>query len=105
MLQTVGDLKRYSVFNRRGDKLGVIDDVMLDGDDWSLCYAVLRHGGAAPGVEGKLHAVALDALVFDSENECFIAAADPESLAAAPGFDAEAPPRKPDPRFTNPENG
>jgi sporulation protein YlmC with PRC-barrel domain len=104
MLQTLSDLKRYSVFNRRGDKLGTIDDVMLDGDDWSIAYLVLRERGAVPGTEGKLHAVALDALAFDSENECFIVAADPGMIAAAPGFDAEAPPRKPDPRFKNPEN-
>jgi sporulation protein YlmC with PRC-barrel domain len=104
MLQTISDLKRYSVFNRRGDKLGLIDDVILDGDDWSIAYAVLRGSGTVPGGDGKLHAVALDALAFDSENECFIVAADPDSVAAAPGFDPEAPPRKPDPRFRNPEN-
>ena len=30
MLQSIADLKRYPVYNRRGDKLGVIDDVVLD---------------------------------------------------------------------------
>jgi sporulation protein YlmC with PRC-barrel domain len=104
MLQTITDLKRYSVFNRRGDKIGTIDDIMLDGDDWSIAYAVLRERTAVPGTEAKLHAVALDALAFDSENECFIVAADPDSVASARGFDPEAPPRKPDPRFRNPEN-
>lgn len=103
MLQTVTDLKRYPVFNRRGDKLGVIDDVVFDAEGWRLCYAVLRHGTA--GAEQKLFGVALDALAFDSENECLITAADPMTLDSAPGIDREAPPQMPDPRFRNPESG
>ena len=43
MMQSIADLKRYPVYNRRGDKLGAIDDVVLDADDWSICYAVLRY--------------------------------------------------------------
>src|SRR5688500_5300847 len=104
MLQTISDLKRYSVFNRRGDKLGVIDDVILDGDDWSIAYAVLRESGTVPGGGGKLHAVAREALALDSERACLIGAADPGRVAAAPGFGPEAPPRKPDPRFRDPES-
>jgi sporulation protein YlmC with PRC-barrel domain len=103
MLQTVTELKRYPVFNRRGDKLGVIDDVVFDADGWKLCYAVLRRGRA--GSDDKLLGVALHALAFDSENECLITAADPETLEWAPGMDRESPPQAPDPRFRNPENG
>jgi sporulation protein YlmC with PRC-barrel domain len=33
MKQSISELKRYRVCNRRGDKLGVIDDVVLDADD------------------------------------------------------------------------
>ena len=43
MKQSIAELKRYSVCNRRGEKLGAIDDVVLDADDWSICYAVLRY--------------------------------------------------------------
>ena len=45
MLQSIADLKRYPVFNERGDKLGVIDDVILDADDWRICYAVFALRG------------------------------------------------------------
>jgi sporulation protein YlmC with PRC-barrel domain len=102
MLQSVADLKRYPVFNRRGDKLGVIDDVILDADDWSIRYAVLRHDPA--NGETKLLGVALDALVLDSENECLIVAADDDALSRVPGFDRETPPAEPEPLFRNPES-
>ena len=43
MLQSIAELKRYPVFNRRGDRLGAVDDVVFDADDWSIRYAVLRY--------------------------------------------------------------
>ena len=101
MQQTITELKRYPVFNRRGDKLGVIDDVVLDADDWSICYAVLRYDVA--GEPKKLLGVALEALSLDSENECLVVAADDDALRSAPGFDPEAPPPRPESSFRNPE--
>lgn len=102
MLQSIADLKRYPVYDRRGDKLGVIDDVILDADDWSICYAVLRY--EAPGTPKKLLGVALTALALDSENECLVVASDAAALAQAPGFDRDSPPREPAPLFKNPES-
>ena len=102
MKQSIADLKRYPVFNRRGDKLGAIDDVVLDADDWTICYAVLRCEMA--GEPEKLLGVALDALTLDSENECLVVAADDDALRRAPGFDRERPPPRPEPLFKSPEN-
>jgi sporulation protein YlmC with PRC-barrel domain len=90
MKQSIAELKRYPVRNRRGEKLGAIDDVVLDADDWSICYAVLRY--EAPGEPHKLLGVPLDALTLDSENECLVIAADDDALRRARGFDREAPP-------------
>jgi hypothetical protein len=101
MLQSIADLKRYPVFNRRGDKLGAVDDVVLDADDWRICYAVLRYDVA--GEEPKLLGVALDALALDSENECLVVAADDEALRRAHGFDRAAPPARPEPLFESRE--
>jgi hypothetical protein len=97
MRQSIADLKRYPVFNRRGDRLGAIDDVVLDADDWSVCYAVLRY--EPPGGGAKLLGVALDALTLDSENECLVVAADDAALRSARGFERDAPPPQPDPLF------
>ena len=102
MLQSIADLKRYPVYNRRGDKLGAIDDVILDADGWRIRYAVLRYEAA--GEPNKLLGVALDALSLDSENECLVVAVDDEALRQAPGFDRDAPPVEPAPLFKNPEN-
>ena len=73
---------------------------VLDVDDWSICYAVLRYEPA--GENQKLLGVALDALTLDSENECLVVAADDEALRRARGFDRNAPPPAPDPLFTAP---
>ena len=102
MLQSIADLKRYPVYNERGDRLGAIDDVILDADDWSLCYAVLRY--EVHGEAQKLLGVALAALTLDSENECLVVAADSESLRRASGFDRESPPPRPEPLFESPEH-
>lgn len=102
MRQSVAELKRYPVYNRRGDKLGAIDDVVLDADDWRICYAVLRYD--VPGEPEKLLGIELDALTLDTENECFVVAVDDdEALRSAPGFDREAPPPRPAPLFRAPE--
>ena len=102
MKQSIADLKRYPVCNRTGEKLGAIDDVVLDADDWSICYAVMRY--EVPGQPHKLLGIALDALSLDSENECLVVAADDDALRRAPGFDREAPPARPEPLFTNPQS-
>jgi hypothetical protein len=100
--QSIADLKRYPVYNRRGDKLGAIDDVVLDADDWSVCYAVLRYDAA--GEPQKLLGVDFDALTLDSENECFVVAVeDDDALRRAPGLDRDAPPPRPEPLFSAPQ--
>jgi sporulation protein YlmC with PRC-barrel domain len=100
MKQSIADLKRYSVCNAQGQKLGAIDDVVLDADTWSICYAVLRY--EVPGEPQKLIGVPLDALTLDSENECLVIAADDDALRRAHGFDREAPPPRPEPFVTGP---
>jgi sporulation protein YlmC with PRC-barrel domain len=102
MKQSIAELKRYSVFNRRGDRLGAIDDVVLDADGWKICYAVLRY--EPKGGPEKLLGVSLDALTLDSENECLVVAVDDDdALRRARGFDRDAPPPEPEPLFTSPE--
>jgi sporulation protein YlmC with PRC-barrel domain len=101
MQQTIAELKRYPVYNERGDKLGVIDDVILDADDWKICYAVLRY--EVPGEQHKLLGVTLDALSLDSENECLIVTADDDALRRAHGIEKEAPPSQPEPLFASRE--
>ena len=102
MLQSIADLKRYPVYNERGNRLGAIDDVVLDADDWSVRYAVLRY--EVSGQSHKLVGVALDALALDTENECFVVAADDELLRRANGLTRDAPPAQPEPLIASPEH-
>jgi sporulation protein YlmC with PRC-barrel domain len=98
ILLSVQRLANYEVYDRQGDKLGVIDDLMLDVDGAKVRYAVLASKSSF-GRSKKLFAVPLAALVLDTENECFMLDVDREVLSHSPGFDADSPPVVPDPLF------
>jgi PRC-barrel domain len=91
-------MRGNEIYDRQGNKLGNIEDVMLDGSLTTARYVVLAFH---PGLTGgkKLFAVPPDALAFDSENECFVLDVLKERLSAADGFDLEAPPAAADPLF------
>jgi sporulation protein YlmC with PRC-barrel domain len=97
VLLSVQRLENFEVYDRQGNKLGVIDDLMLDVDAAKVRYAVLA---AKSGIgSGKAFAVPLSALHLDTENECFVLDVDQDRLAQAEGFDAATPPPQPDPLF------
>ena len=75
-----------SVVNRAGEKLGRIEDVMLDMNDDRIAYAVLSFGGFL-GVGDKLFAVPWGALDLDAPNKRFVLDVQKEKLENAPGFD------------------
>ncbi len=95
-------LGQYEVYDRRGDKLGVIDDLMLDIDGAKVRYAVLASKSSL-GLSKKSFAVPLAALHLDTENECFVLDVDRDALAQSPGFDESTPPALPDPIFAGSE--
>ncbi len=77
------------VYNRNGDDLGDIKEIMLDMRTGRVSYAVLSFGGFL-GMGEKLFAVPWDALQLDTMNKRFTLNVDPERLADAPGFDKDA---------------
>jgi sporulation protein YlmC with PRC-barrel domain len=95
ILLSVKRLANYEVYDRQGDKLGVLDDLMLDDDCAKVRYAVLACKSF--GHSKKLFAVPLAALRLDTENECFMLDVDRETLSQSPGFDSDSPPAAPDP--------
>jgi sporulation protein YlmC with PRC-barrel domain len=99
ILLSVRDLHNYEVYDRHGEKLGVIDDFVLDIDDASVRYAVLASSSTFGLTNKKMFAVPLGALVLDTENECFVLDIDRERLVSANGFDADSTPESPDPLF------
>ncbi len=77
-----------SVENSLGEKLGKIEEIMLDLESGRVAYAVLSFGGFL-GMGDKLFALPFDALKFDSVNEKIILDVDKEILENAPGFDKD----------------
>lgn len=76
------------VYNKKGEDLGDIKEIMLDMRTGRVVYAVLSFGGFL-GMGGKLFAVPWTALVLDTENKRFALDVDKTRLSSAPGFDKD----------------
>ena len=74
------------VCNLKDEKLGTIEDIMLDISTGKIRYAVLSSGGFL-GMGDRLFAVPWSAFKLDAEHKRFILDVDAERLKAAPGFD------------------
>ena len=83
------------VCNRQDEKLGTIQDIMLDTQSGKVRYAVLSSGGFL-GMGDRLFAVPWSAFTLDAEHERFILDMDADRLKAAPGFDKDAWPNMAD---------
>jgi sporulation protein YlmC with PRC-barrel domain len=76
------------VYNRKGEDLGDIKEIMLDMASGRVAYAVLSFGGVL-GIGDKLFAVPWEALKLDTKNKRFTMDVDKERLEMAPGFDKD----------------
>lgn len=81
-------LQGDDVVNLQGDKLGTIEDIMLDVGSGRVAYAVLSFGGLL-GIGDKLFAVPWSALTLDADRKCFVLDVPKERLQGAPGFDKD----------------
>src|SRR5258708_33322409 len=77
------------VKNMAGEKLGKIEDFVLDLETGRIAYAVLSFGGFLH-VGNKLFAVPLKALSFHPEEGEFAVNIDKSVLKNAPGFDKDS---------------
>lgn len=83
---SVERLKSFEVFDRQGEKIGSVRDVLVDLDDGRVQYALVGASGflAALGLQDKLFAIPCDALtVGDNRLTLNI---DSEQLRDAPAF-------------------
>jgi sporulation protein YlmC with PRC-barrel domain len=88
------------VFNREGEDLGDIKELMLDTASGNVRYAVLSYGGFL-GMGDKLFAVPWKALRLDTENKRFELNVEKERLESAPGFDKDSWPDMADPSWAD----
>jgi sporulation protein YlmC with PRC-barrel domain len=86
------------VSNLQGEKLGLLEDFMIDTDRGEVQYAVLSFGGFL-GVGNKLFAVPMQAMELDTEHEGFVLDIDKSRLENAPGFAKDDWPDMADPAF------
>ena len=76
------------VYNKDGEDLGDIKELMIDMASGRLSYAVLSFGGLL-GMGDKLFAVPWAALTLDTANKRFTLDIPKAKLDGAPGFDKD----------------
>lgn len=74
------------VYNAAGEKLGSLEEIMIDLGSGRVAYAVLSFGGIL-GIGDKLFAIPWSALRVDTDNKRVVFDVPKERLAKAPGFD------------------
>ena len=84
-----------SVMNAEGEKLGKIEDLVIDPATGRITYAALSYGSIL-GLGGKLFAVSWEALKLQPEGKTFVLNVSKEALESAPGFDKSNWPKQPD---------
>jgi|GEM_PF-845630 len=80
-----------TVSNPQGEKLGKIDDVLIDPNG-AVKYAILSHGGLL-GIGDKLIPIPWRALKLDKEKGTLVVNADKAALEKAPSFDPKEWPK------------
>ena len=76
------------VRNQAGDKLGHLEEIVIDLETGRVAYAVLASGGFL-GLGDKYFAVPWDMLTVDTDSHEVVVDVDKEVLQKAPGFDKD----------------
>lgn len=87
-----------TVENTKGDKLGHIEEIMIDKISGRVGYAVLNYGSFL-GLGGKLFALPWDTLKYDTARDAYVIGIPEEQLKKAPSFDDAAWPDMGDPTW------
>jgi sporulation protein YlmC with PRC-barrel domain len=74
------------VYNMDGDKLGTVDDIMIDKISGKAIYAVMSFGGFL-GIGEKQHPLPWSSLTYDQDKEGFVVNLDKRKLEQAPTLD------------------
>jgi sporulation protein YlmC with PRC-barrel domain len=82
-------LKGNVVKNLSGERLGTIEEFMIDLENGRIGYCVLSFGGVL-GIGEKLFAIPYKAMTLDTQDHTFTLDIAKERLESAPGFDKDA---------------
>jgi len=79
-------VKGTLVYNGEGEKLGTVDDVMLDKQRGNVAYAVMSFGGFL-GMGKKHHPLPWDVLNYSEKQDGYVVNLSKEQLEGAPTFE------------------
>jgi sporulation protein YlmC with PRC-barrel domain len=74
------------VFDREGEQIGHVEDVMLDKESGKVAYAIMSHGGLL-GAGERYHPLPWSMLRYDMERNGYIVPLDKAQLKDAPTLD------------------
>jgi sporulation protein YlmC with PRC-barrel domain len=75
-----------SVYNVAGDKLGTVDDIMIDKMSGKVCYAIMSFGGFL-GIGESYHPLPWQKLTYDTDKGGFVVDLSKQQLEGAPYHD------------------
>lgn len=75
-----------AVFDTTGDKVGTVDNIMIDKISGRAIYAVMSFGGFL-GLGEKHHPLPWSALTYDEDKGGYVINIDKKKLESAPNFD------------------
>jgi sporulation protein YlmC with PRC-barrel domain len=78
-----------TVYDLSGEKLGSLEDVMIDKRSGRIAYAVLSFGGFL-GIGDHYHPLPWEKLSYDTDKGGYIVDIDRETLEGAPSYTDEA---------------
>jgi sporulation protein YlmC with PRC-barrel domain len=79
-------VKGTNVYNPVGDKLGNVDDIMIDKISGRAIYAVMSFGGFL-GMGEKHHPLPWSTLKYDAQKGGYVVNLDKKQLQDAPNYD------------------
>jgi sporulation protein YlmC with PRC-barrel domain len=74
------------VFDHEGEKIGHVEDVMLDKETGKVAYAIMSHGGIL-GAGERYHPIPWSILRYDVQKQGYIVPMDKADLERAPTLD------------------
>jgi sporulation protein YlmC with PRC-barrel domain len=79
------DVEGTNVYNTAGDKLGSIDDLMIDKVSGKVRFAVMEFGGFL-GMNTDRYPIPWDLLKYDLDKEGYVVPLDEDRLSKAPRY-------------------
>lgn len=80
-----------TVYNRKGDKLGSVEDIMIDKFTGQVGYAVMSFGGFL-GIGHRHHPLPWQVLDYDQQMGGYVVDLDKKQLEGAPSYEADVDP-------------